>query len=159
MKYNEPTIIEALCEFRFAHSENWDSTIYGALWNLVKGEYPKKEERKQVVLGFQVGPNGQQGSSEVNESAHMLFKAGDEKSLVQLQSNLLTVNVLHPYSGWEGFKPKIDEAFSKFSSLGNFPLQRIGLRYINRLPKISEGQCYNRSDSIYGVSEWRRLVC
>jgi len=91
-------------------------------------------------LGIQIGPNGQQGPSEVNESAHMLFKASDEKSLIQLQSNLLTVNMLPPYSGWNGFKPKVESAFSDFSSLGNFPLQRIGLRYINRLPKISEGQ-------------------
>jgi len=154
MNYNNPTIIEALCEFRFAHSQNWDSTIYGEFWNKIKDKYPNKEERKQVSLGIQIGPNGQQGPSEINESAHMLFKTSDEKSLVQLQSNLLTVNTLAPYSGWNGFKPKVESAFSDFSSLGNFPLQRVGLRYINRLPKMREGHCFSQwlSNSPY-ISE------
>jgi len=84
----------------------------------------------------------------------MLFKSSDDKSLVQLQSNLLTVNVLCPYSGWDSFKPKINSAFDKFSSLGDFRLQRIGLRYINRLPKVDENRDYSKwlSQSPY-VSE------
>ncbi|MDQ6970222.1 MAG: TIGR04255 family protein [Mariprofundus sp.] len=143
MNYNEPTIIEALCEFRFAQSDNWDSTIYGAFWNQIQSEYPNKEERKQISLGIKIGPDGQQGQSVVNENAHMLFKSDNGKSLVQLQPNLLTVNVLEPYQGWGMFKPKISAAYEEFGNVGSFSLERVGLRYVNRMPELDSGLDYS----------------
>ncbi|MDX8393269.1 MAG: TIGR04255 family protein [Mariprofundales bacterium] len=84
MKYINPTIVEALCEFRFTLSEAWDSTLYGALWNVVKDEYPNKEERKQMSMAFQVINDGNQEPPTISEVSHMLFKTEDEKSLIQL---------------------------------------------------------------------------
>jgi len=133
MNYSKPTIVEALCEFRFVQSDDWDSTLYGALWDKVKETYPKKQERKQVSISFQVSTDGNHEKPTMDESSHMIFKTDDEKSLVQLQPNVLTVNTLAPYQGWDSFKPKICEAYKNFSELGPFTLERVGLRYINRI--------------------------
>jgi len=139
MNYNTPTVVEALCEFRFVQSDDWDSTLYGALWDKVKEEYPKKQERKQVSMSFQVGADGAHEKPTMDESSHMIFKADDEKSIVQLQPNVLTVNTLAPYQGWESFKPKICKAYKDFNELGAFTLERVGLRYINRIHLSENG--------------------
>lgn len=148
MKYNKPTIIEALCEFRFIASENWDSTLYGAFWQEIKADYPDKEERKKVSVELKMDPAGTHESSVLNENVHMLFRRSDKKLLVQLQPNVLTINVLAPYLGWETFLEKICQAYENFNKLGEFSLERVGLRYLNRM-RILEGVEQDK----HGVSE------
>ena len=51
-KYNNPPLIEALCEFQFIPTEPYDSTIPGLFYTQIKGDFPEKQE--QSGIGFTV---------------------------------------------------------------------------------------------------------
>lgn len=54
--------------------------------------------------------------------------------LIQLGPRLLVVNALRPYPTWQGFKPRTEMAWSGLQSVAEIKgLERIGLRYINRI--------------------------
>jgi uncharacterized protein (TIGR04255 family) len=59
----------------------------------------------------------------------------DQKSLLLISPNAISVSVLDPYPGWELFSQSIKEALDAFSSIATGPIsvERIGLRYINRV--------------------------
>ena len=77
-------------------------------------------------------PQGMQQQLKVDQRA--FFISEDGKSLIQVGSHLLAVSCLKPYPTWTGFKPKIEEAFVALDDIIKIKgLQRIGLRYINRI--------------------------
>jgi len=68
------------------------------------------------------------------ESTRMQFLSADGKALVQVGPNLLAVNHLKPYPGWDTFLPMIQEAYRAYiETAPPTAIQRIGLRYINRI--------------------------
>lgn len=51
-QYNNPPIVEALCEIRFSPGQDWDLTIPGHFHEKIKTTYPGKPSNKDV---FQAG--------------------------------------------------------------------------------------------------------
>ena len=49
MKYKNPSIVEALCEFTFAPETPWDSTIFGRLYERLKENFPQREEGEMLT--------------------------------------------------------------------------------------------------------------
>lgn len=71
---------------------------------------------------------------QIRTSERVLFLTNDRKVFMQVGPHLLAVNCLKPYPTWDGFKPKIENAFSALTGTVDIKgLQRIGLRYINRI--------------------------
>jgi len=134
--YRNPPIQEALCEFRFAASQEWDLTLPGRLYDEVKTEYPGKPRnvfQAQVQLGGAGAPPNVAWNQ--NVSAVQLVDAGGRR-LVTVGPDMLSVHVLHPYppTGWEEFKPRIERAFKSYTTVAApTGVHRIGLRYINRV--------------------------
>jgi uncharacterized protein (TIGR04255 family) len=86
------------------------------------------------VFGF--GIRLSQGSVEqrLEPSTRMQFLREDGNALVQVGPNLLAVNHLKPYPGWETFVPMIQQAYRAYAETAPpTAIQRIGLRYINRI--------------------------
>jgi uncharacterized protein (TIGR04255 family) len=131
-KYRNAPIIEAVCEFRFPNEVKWDLTIPGLLYEKIKNEFPVREQRWFQEVETTKTPQGVEQQVRANERA-LLF-ADDRKSFVQIGTHLLAINCLKPYPAWNGFLPKIEtalHALTQIVSIGQ--LQRIGLRYINRV--------------------------
>lgn len=131
-KYRNPPIIEAVCEFRLPSDSKWDLTIPGLIYERVSSDFPNKEQRLVQEVEITQGPQGVQ--QQIRSSERVLFLTDNRKTLIQLGPHLLAVSCLKPYPTWDGFKPKIEKAFSALTDTVDVKgLQRIGLRYINRI--------------------------
>lgn len=138
-KYKNPPIIEALCEFQFSPSSPWDLAIPGLVYQKVQSEFPKRRQAKQVEVGLRAGTEGVE--QQVRTTDRMQFLREDERVLIQVGQNLLAINHLKPYPAWEGFLPLIRRGFDTYCAVAKpTGIQRIGLRYINRIelpgPKV-----------------------
>jgi uncharacterized protein (TIGR04255 family) len=127
-KYTNPPIIEALCEFQFLPSQEWDMTLPGLLYQEIKEEFPNK--RQQTGVGIQFRPTEKGIEHKVEQAPPRIqFHRKDKTALVQVAPDLLVINQLAPYPAWTTFKPKIAEIFNKYIALANPKgFKRIGLR-------------------------------
>lgn len=129
-KLQSPPLIEALCEFRFDESSTWDWTIPGQLYDRIKGEFPERSEAKSLEL--KIFPAEPATTQTVPERVQL--KKSDNSAIVQIGPNLLAINQLEPYSDWNLFRELIISIYNEYRDVA-IPngLQRIGLRYINKL--------------------------
>lgn len=134
--FANPTIAEALCELHFAlpggvaFQQQW----FGDFFTAARDEYPimEPQEVTEFMAGF--GPEGMTQSRQ--QLLRMIYRDSTRNDLIQLSDNILTVNVLPRYAGWVAFKSRIKIAWSLFQRTASpVGLNRIGLRYINRIPK------------------------
>ncbi len=131
-KYQNPPIIEAVCEFRLAAESKWDMTIPGIIYERVQKDFPKKQQRVLQEIELTATEKGMR--QQVSRKDHVLFLTNDEKTFIQVGPQLLAINRLKPYTSWESFKPEIEKAFTALRKTMDVQgLERIGLRYINRI--------------------------
>jgi len=131
-KYANPPIEEAVCEFRLTPETRWDLTVPGLLYERLKETFPQKEQRMIQEVELTQGPEGLQ--QQIRTSERLWFFTEDRKMLAQVGPRLLAVNALKPYPHWEGFKPRIDMVWKSLQETVEVQgLERIGLRYINRI--------------------------
>jgi uncharacterized protein (TIGR04255 family) len=137
-KYENPPLVEALCEFRFLGEQAWDWTIPGIVYERIKAEYPEK--RQEGVLEVPVRPTTDAMLVGVKTGvSKMQFFRADKSALVQVGPDLLAVNSIPqgpalPYPGWETFKPEVLKHLQSYREVANPKcLTRVGVRYINRL--------------------------
>jgi uncharacterized protein (TIGR04255 family) len=131
-KYKEPPIVEAVCEFRFQPEHPWDITIPGLVFEKIQKDFPNRETRKEFAIG--ISPTAEGVQQQVITADRIRFLSQDGKEMVQVGPDLLAVNRLRPYISWEAFKPVIEKGFKAYTdSAKPKGIQRIGLRYINRI--------------------------
>ena len=137
-QYGNPPIIEAVCEFRFTTDTQWDLTIPGLIYEQVRTDFPSKEDRAVQEVTISGGPKGIE--QQMRTTKRMVFLSDDTRSLIQVGPHLLAVNRLKPYLTWAEFKLQIQTAFTALTGTleGVVGLERIGLRYINRIEIASE---------------------
>ncbi len=132
--YENPPLIEALCEFRFADSKEWDLTLPGLFYQEVKDKFPIKREQNAIEMLFELKeqkvPPGVRGKV----TPQIQFFNKNETQLTQISPGILSVNQLEPYSKWSVFKPTILEVLQTYSNVASpSRIARIGLRFINRI--------------------------
>ncbi|MGH8060005.1 MAG: TIGR04255 family protein [Candidatus Entotheonellia bacterium] len=131
-QYNKPPLIEAVCEFRFEPGEPWDLAIPGLLYERLRETFPKRRQARALETTMLAGPDAIQQQMTQVDRLQMLRE--DETALVQVSPHLLSVNHLKPYPSWAGFISLIREALEVYRTTAKPKgLQRIGLRYINRI--------------------------
>ncbi|GAB4405747.1 MAG: TIGR04255 family protein [Anaerolineales bacterium] len=131
-RYQNPPIVEALCEFRFEPSQPWDLAMPGLVYEKIRSEFPKRRQAKVLELSVTASLDGV--GQQVSATDRMQFLREDEKALVQVGRDLLAVNHLKPYPTWQEFLPLIQQGFSAYREVARpRGLQRVGLRYINRI--------------------------
>jgi len=131
-KYANPPVEEAICEFRLTPETRWDLTVPGLLYERLKQTFPQKEQRMIQEVELAPGPQGLQQQSRTSE--RLWFFSDDRKMLAQVGPRLVAVNALKPYPGWAGFKPGIEIVWKSLQEAIQVEgLERIGLRYINRV--------------------------
>ncbi|GIV21493.1 MAG: hypothetical protein KatS3mg023_3244 [Armatimonadota bacterium] len=131
-RYANPPIVEAVCEFRLTSDTPWDLTIPGLLYEKVKATFPQKEQR--VIQEVELTQGLESFQQQIRTSDRVLLFKKDRTMLIQLGSRLLVINALKPYPTWEGFKPHVKMAWEAVQEAVEVKgLERIGLRYINRI--------------------------
>ena len=132
-KYKNPPIIEAVCEFQFAPGQPWDFTVHGLFYEQIRAEFPEKQQQMGIGIRFRQEAGAIQHELLPN-SERMQFLRKDKSALVQVGPDMLAVNHLKPYPGWEVFKPLILDNLNKYIEVAKPKgLKRLGLRYINKI--------------------------
>jgi uncharacterized protein (TIGR04255 family) len=101
---------------------------------LIRDTY-KGAVRQQNVQTIMANANDPQPGVAVQSSLFRVqIPTVDGTRLVSIGQNTLTISVLRPYEGWANFKPRITDALAAYTDLVKpVGVQRIGVRYINRI--------------------------
>jgi uncharacterized protein (TIGR04255 family) len=132
--YQNPPLIEALCEFQFESGQPWDWTIPGLVYQKVKHEFPKKKQQNVIEMEARVEQDEFMPSIKKGGVARLQFLREDETALLQVGPNLFVVNHLKPYPTWSKFQKMIQAGLAVYCEVAKpQALKRVSLRYINRL--------------------------
>ncbi len=131
-RYAQPPVVEALCEIFFHHSK-WDPTVPGVFYQSISDRFPTKQEIKQVDLAVELGKESAATKMSAVEPRSR-FLSADASRMVQVGRDLLVVNQLKPYPRFEDWQPLITEMLQHYRDIASpAGIQKIGLRYINRV--------------------------
>lgn len=129
-RYQNSPLIEALCEFGFAPSGNWNWELVAQLQGAFEPDYPERKDQRTLHAELET----QSQELKFLHGERIRFENLSQGSMVQIAPNTLTINELKPYSGWDHFKPKILKALKTYQQVvGESPFLRAHLRYINRI--------------------------
>jgi len=132
-QYKNPPITEAVCEFRFELENTFDQKEIDLFFENIKEKFPKKKKGQlfQAEVKVDTKEKKQEVSSKIVREFDQFFSE-DEKSLIQLDKDRLSIHKLRPYGSWEEFYSLISLAFNSYvENIKIKSIQRIGLRYIN----------------------------
>jgi uncharacterized protein (TIGR04255 family) len=134
-KYNNPPLVEAVCEFQFNPESEWDIAVPGLVYERLKGTFPIREPVPQAVeLALTASVRASIQPEIHTASDRVRFLREDKKALVQVGPHLLSANHLQPYPTWEEYLPMVKMAYDVYREVAKPQgLRRIGLRYINRI--------------------------
>lgn len=138
-QYANPPLVEAVCEFRFDSASAWDPAVPGLLYNKVKGDFPIRRATQTFQGSVNLSPTGVQQRFVQADRAQ--FVTQDGRLMVQVGPHILAVNHLKPYSGWEHFLPRIQQALSAYREVAEpSGIIRMTLHYIDQfhLPATHE---------------------
>jgi uncharacterized protein (TIGR04255 family) len=128
-------VVEAVCEFRFDPAAAWDWAIPGQMFEKIRTEFPEKAEVRSLGVQIQFTRETLPSAAVNTGPERILFKRRDGSAIVQLGKSLLAISQLRPYPKWEVFRDLILRTYSTHAEIaGQAKVQRIGLRYINRIP-------------------------
>lgn len=130
--YARPPVQEALCEIFFVKSK-WDPTAPGIFYQSISGRFPQKQEVKQVDVAVELGKEA--AATRMTEvEPRSRFLSPDGSRMVQVGRDLLVINQLKPYPRFEDWHPLVGEMLQHYRSVASPDgVQKIGLRYINRI--------------------------
>jgi len=138
--YPNPTITEAVCDihFRLPREKEWKPSFPGELFKHIQNEYPEMEPVLEMGLQFEFGPLGT-GTKFAPQRQKVRFRHGTRPLILQLAENSLSISTLAPYQGWEVMRRDVLAAWKRVEEvLQSETINRIGLRYINRIEKETE---------------------
>lgn len=135
--YPNPTITEAVCDihFRLSSTKEWKASLAGELFKHIQDEYPEMEPVVEMGLQFEFGPSGA-GTKIVPQPQKTRFTHATRPLILQLTENGFSISTLSPYQGWQVMKKDALNAWDYIEEvLQPEVINRIGLRYINRIEK------------------------
>lgn len=147
-RYLSPPVFEALCEIYTAESA-WDPTIPGRFYERVREDFPRLGQTREMGVEIASDQTGQSARVTQGE-ARSQFLRKDGSRMLQLAPDLVVVNQLRPYPTFEDWKPQILEALDHYRALAKpNRVQRVGLRYLNRVVIPAEGFRMERYFRLY----------
>lgn len=142
-QYKNPPIEEALCEFRFEPSQEWNLTIPGRLHVKLKEEYSGKPQEQKVVGVSVNASEGQPPKLSYGEGlAKVQLFTEDGKRIVAVGQDVLSIHMLRPYqdpqrpdhSGWDEFQDRIKQALDVYwDEVQPKGVLWVSIRYINKI--------------------------
>jgi uncharacterized protein (TIGR04255 family) len=130
--YSNPPLREAICEIRFPLEHAWDLTVAGMLYERIREDYPRREQRRVREVEVMLAPEGLREELLITERAQ--FSTSDGGCSIQVGPRLLSINCLPPYAIWEEFLPWIEDAFMHLQSVIEVEgIRSLTLRYVNTI--------------------------
>src|SRR5262249_11936162 len=145
-QYKNPPLVEVFTEFFFQPPQGveWDSFIVPTFYKKVAKDFPTRKRLGTVGFQVRLAPSGTppEFQSFNPSTPRHRFISENEKTLVQLGENLLAVNQLPPYYGWENYEPRVVECFGLYVKLWKPErVARAAVHYIDKvdLPEAETG--------------------
>jgi uncharacterized protein (TIGR04255 family) len=142
-QYRKPPIVEAVCEFRFVATADWDPAIPWRFRERVQDEYAGKPINQVALEADLKKEPGESSVSFKQGVVKVQFPNRDGNRLVAVGPHVLSVHVRQPYPGWdEDFRPRIERGLVAYAAAASPEgFTRVGIRYINQvvLPKEKTG--------------------
>lgn len=133
-KYKNSPLTEVVAEFSFIPNKPWNSTISGAIYSKVSGDFPLIKQRNDQILVAVPTEEKPQERVQMDFVELVQFWSNSNTLLTQVGKDLLTVNALEPYPTWEKFSPLILKTFQSYcDSASPKGIKRANLRYINTI--------------------------
>jgi uncharacterized protein (TIGR04255 family) len=137
--FSNPTIAEALCEIHFDCDPDQNPStdkIFKTLKNELSADYPSVTEQQIKQFQAAITELGISVDESKSSTTRLIFKHKERNHMVQFLPNILTINEMKQYPGWDLF---LKDVFRGWRALNEgfsliFP-KRIGLRYINLVPR------------------------
>jgi uncharacterized protein (TIGR04255 family) len=130
VRYRNPPLIEALCEFGFQETGIPSNIILGKLYEQIEGDFPTIETHR----GIDVQAEEDTTSPAIVMEERTRFVSKDGTRLIQVGPGLLVANQLKPYKDYPSFRTFIQETMDVYHRVARpAGLRHIGLRYINRI--------------------------
>jgi uncharacterized protein (TIGR04255 family) len=134
--FPNPTLAEVVCELRFEPkaARPWDAALLRQFHKRIAGEYPTVEK----TLELQLGDLEASGPKRAREKA--TYQNRDDARQLKMGEGTFSMHVVGAakYAGWPWFKAFVEESWAHArEELGVGEIQRLGLRYINRVPRAS----------------------
>ena len=129
--YKKPPIIEAVIEIRFADSINDQQ-----LEKLISKQKSKFNIQKIEEVELKISPQAEASAhaeTKTNLVGYKLISNTDTSNIVQVKNNAISVSRLPPYEGWPALLDDLKKYYSWYTNKKFKPLNRIGVRYINRI--------------------------
>src|SRR5215218_1443830 len=99
-----PPLVEAVCEFRFAPTDQWDLTVPGRLYDRIREEFPLREQAQSFGFALQLDEGAKPAVPAVQRTSdRVLMKRENGSALVQVGPHQLAVHHKLPYPGWANF--------------------------------------------------------
>ncbi len=142
-QYSNPPIEEAICEFHFHPSQEWNLTVPGKLHAKLDDEYSgKPQEQRGVEVVLEPRKDGHASLKYGEGLARVQLVTKDGKRKVGVGQDVLSVHMLRPYNspsgspygGWDEFKSRIRKAFDHYWDITRPKgVSGISVRYINKI--------------------------
>lgn len=133
LRYQKPPLVEALCEVRFASTEErrWDWAIPGMLHERIRDRFPTRRERH--AINIPVATPAPLGAT-AHSIERLQFVASDENTVVQVGPDLLAVNSLRPHLGWTELRDTLLDVLAAYRGIASpSGIAMTAVRYINRV--------------------------
>lgn len=130
--YENPPIIEAICEIQFPQGTSWDLTMPGYIHSKLEKDFPNKREQKGLELTWEA--QAEMIEHSIRASDRLIFASEDERTLVQIGKGMVAVHRLQPYESWENFYPQIEQGMKAyFDIVKPDRIKSASLRFINQI--------------------------
>jgi uncharacterized protein (TIGR04255 family) len=133
-------IVEAALEIRARAEATWEEQ---AILNQLKAElpeYPNALSQREIRHELKMGP-GPSTESKLQDLGMkgFRFESSDKAQIAQFNRDGFVFSRLPPYEGWVKFSEESFRLWEMYSRLARpTQIQRLGLRFINRLPLIPQ---------------------
>ncbi|WP_157862106.1 TIGR04255 family protein [Methylobacterium sp. Leaf361] len=141
--YAHPQLAEAICELRFALPEStvWHAGVLGEFYKAAQNKFPILEPISEQSLELTVGSDGAHTQRSGAPKTKFKLTAEDKPFIIIFGEGSVSVSATPPYSGWGNFEAEISKAWELVNQILRVShVQQIGMRYINRITRLSEDE-------------------
>jgi uncharacterized protein (TIGR04255 family) len=142
--YPNPTIVEALLEVQYTLSPErpWNPDAHNQFFSSIRDEFPHFEPVPEITLQVLLSSALPSPAQPVQApGARMRFLTAHRTRVVQLSGSAFSFSMLRPYTGWDQMRAGILKYWPQAREVVKpATVTRIGLRYINRIPRTTANQ-------------------
>lgn len=131
-KYDRPPIIQAIVEFRSRQAFKNETKKKRAIKAFAKN-YAEHQPKILKQITFELNPNGNPKAitTDIHED---LFTSEDITEQLQVKQSSFVIAQIAPYCGWDEFFGRVERDWRLWCDyISIIDLDRVGLRYINRI--------------------------